>query len=93
MSNLRNEFTTTTTTTTTNAEFVSAVCRRNAIQDSIDPKYASFTFISTEDPQTFYCACDSGTRLKSIHPLCYHMVGCKIGVNAVRLHGCSEEAF
>ena len=50
--------------------------RRNIIHDSKIPKYASF--ISTEDPQIFHVACDGGTRLKSIDPFGYHMVGCKI---------------
>ena len=67
-----------------NAEFVSAVCRRNTAQDSIIPKYTPL--ISREDPQIFYCTCDGGAHRKSIYPFGYHMVGCKIGANAIRLH-------
>ena len=34
----------------------------------------------------FYCACDSRARPKSIDPFGYHLTGCKIGANAIRLH-------
>ena len=42
--------------------------------------------MSRENPQLFNCACDGGSREKPIDPFGYHMVGCKIGSNAVRLH-------
>ena len=33
----------------------------------------------------FHCACDGGSRPKAIDPYGYHLVGCKIGANAIRL--------
>ena len=67
-----------------NNEFISAVCRRNTVDDATIPRYAPF--ISRENPQLFYCACDSRARPKSIDPFGYHFTGCKIGANAIRLH-------
>ena len=40
--------------------------RRDAVKDLAIPKRAPL--ISTEDPALFYCACDGGTRPKSIDP-------------------------
>ena len=34
--------------------------------------------------ENFKCGCDRGA--KCIDPFGYHMVGCKIGANAIRLH-------
>ena len=34
----------------------------------------------------FHCACDGGSRPKAIDPYGYHLVGCKIGANAIRSH-------
>ena len=34
----------------------------------------------------FYCACDGGSCPKSIDPFGYHLVGCEIDANAIRLH-------
>ena len=42
--------------------------------------------ISRESPQLFSCACDGRARPKAIDPYGYHLVGCKIGANAIRLH-------
>ena len=67
-----------------NSEFVSAVCRRNAVEDPTIPKYTAL--MSREDPQIFRCACDGSSRPKRIDPYGYHLVGCRIGANAIRLH-------
>ena len=67
-----------------NGEFVSAVCRRNTVEDPTIPKYTAL--MSREDPQIFRCACDGSSRPKRIDPYGYHLVGCKIGANAIRLH-------
>ena len=69
-----------------NSEFVLAICRRNtvAVDDATVPKYTPL--ISRENPQLFYCACDGRARPKAINPCGYHLVGCKIGANAIRLH-------
>ena len=45
-------------------EFVSAVCRRNTVEDPIVPKYNSWML--REDPSLFQCACDGGARPKFI---------------------------
>ena len=46
-----------------------------------------FTMLtSRENLQLFYFACDGGSRPKSIDPFSYHLVGCKIGAIAIRLH-------
>ena len=34
----------------------------------------------------FYCTCDGRARPTAIDPCGYHLVGCKIGTNAIRLH-------
>ena len=67
-----------------NSEFVSAVCMRNAVDEVTIPKYTPL--ISRENPQLFYCACDGRAHPKAIDPYDYHLVGCKIGANAIRLH-------
>ena len=56
-----------------NSEFVSAICRRNAVEDPTIPKYTAL--ISRENPQLFYCACDGGSRPKVIDPYGYHLLG------------------
>ena len=66
-----------------NSEFVSAICRRNTVEDFTIRKYTALT--SRENPQLFYCACDGRARPKSIDPFGYHFTGCKIGANAIRL--------
>ena len=48
------------------------------------PKQATIT--SREESNCFSCRCDGGTRPKSIDPFGYHLVGCKTGANAIRLH-------
>ena len=65
-------------------EFVSAVCRRNTVEDPIVPKYNSW--MQREDPSLFRRACDGGARPKVIDPCGYHFVGCKTAANAIRLH-------
>ena len=67
-----------------NAEFLSAVCRRNTVEDPTIPKYTAS--MSREDPQIFRCACDGRSQPKRIDPYGYHLVGCRIGANAIRLH-------
>ena len=63
-----------------NSEFVSAICRRNTVEDPTISKYTPL--ISRENPQLFHCACDGGSCPKSIDPFGYHLVGCKVGANA-----------
>ena len=48
------------------------------------PKQAPIT--SREDSTLFSCECDGGARPKAIDPFGYHLVGCRIGANAIRLH-------
>ena len=67
-----------------NNEFVSAVCRRNTVEDPTIPKFTAS--MSREDPQNFQCACDGSSQSKRIDPYGYHLVGCRIGANAIRLH-------
>ncbi len=67
-----------------NDEFVSAMCRRNTVEDPTVPKY--IPWLSREDPQLFQCTCDGGATPKPIDPFGYHFVGCKVGANAIRLH-------
>ena len=67
-----------------NNEFVSALCRRNTFEDPMVPKRAPIT--SREDSNLFSCGCDGGARPKSIDPFGYHLVGCRTGANAIRLH-------
>ena len=67
-----------------NSEFVSAICRRNTAEDATIPKYMAW--ICTESPQLFYCACDGRAHPKAIDPFGYHLTGCKIGANAIRMH-------
>ena len=66
------------------SEFVSAICRRNTVKDVAIPKYTAL--ISRENPHLFYCVCDGGARPKAIDSYRYHLVGCKIGANAIQLH-------
>ena len=46
--------------------------------------------LSREDSSLFQCGCDGGAQAKPIDPFGYHyhyhLVGCKIGANAIRLH-------
>ena len=67
-----------------NNEFISAVCRRNAVEDPTVPKYTPS--LSRESYAMFQCRCDGGAQPKFIDPFGYHMVGCKVGANAIRLH-------
>ena len=67
-----------------NNEFDSAVCRRNTFEDPTVPKRA--LVLSREDSNLFRCGCDGGAQAKPIDPFGYHMVGCKVGANAIRLH-------
>ena len=63
---------------------LTAVCRRNTVEDPTIPRYTAF--ISREDPLIFRCSCDGSSRPKRVDPYGYHLVGCKIGANAIRLH-------
>ena len=54
------------------------------VDDSTIPKYTPL--ISRGNPELFSCACDGRARPKAIDPYGYHLVGCKIGANAIRLH-------
>ena len=65
-------------------EFISAVCRRNTVQDPRVPKYTSA--LSRESYDLFQCGCDGGAQPKAIDPFGYRLVGCKVGANAMRLH-------
>ena len=67
-----------------NGEFVSTLCRRNTFQNFSIPTYTSA--LSRGNPALFVCSCDGGARPKPIDPFDYHMVGYKIGANAIRLH-------
>lgn len=67
-----------------NNEFLSAVCRRNAVEDPMVPQYTPS--VSRESPAMFQCGCDGGAQPKFIDPFGYHMMGCKVGANAIRLH-------
>ena len=63
---------------------LTAVCRRNTVEDPTIPKYTAL--ISREVPLIFRCSCDNSSRPKRVDPYGYHLVGCKIGANAIRLH-------
>ena len=65
-----------------NNEFISAVCRRNAVEDPMAPKHTPLA--SRESVATFQCGCDGGAQPKPMDPFGYHMVGCKVGGNAIR---------
>ena len=70
---------------------MSTICRRNAVEDTTIPRSRYTAFLisissSRENPQLFHCGCDGGSRPKVIDPYGYHLVGCKIGANAIRLH-------
>ena len=52
----------------TNNEFISAICRRNAVDDATTPEYTPL--ISRENPQLFSCACDGNARPEAID--CVH---------------------
>ena len=54
------------------------------MQDPRVPKYTSA--LSRESYDLFQCGCDGGAQPKAIDPFGYHLVGCKIGANAIRLH-------
>ncbi len=67
-----------------NNEFVSVVCRRDTNEDPVVPKCAPA--LSRENFNLFRCGCDGGVQPKPMDPFGYHMVGCKLGANAIRLH-------
>ena len=48
------------------------------------PKRALIT--SREDSSLLSCGCDGAARPKPIDPFGYHLVGCRTGANAIRLH-------
>ena len=47
-----------------NSEFVSAICRRNSVENITTPKYTPMIY--REYPELFYCACDRGARPKDV---------------------------
>ena len=49
---------------TSNSDFVSATCRRSAVEDLTTPKCTAL--MSRENPHLFYCACDGGLRVDAI---------------------------
>ena len=48
----------------TNNEFISAICRRNTVDDATIPRYTPL--ISRENPLLFFGACDGRARPKAI---------------------------
>ena len=48
------------------------------------PKYTSTS--SRESYDLLQRGCDGGAQAKVIDPFGYHLVGCKIGANAIRLY-------
>ena len=48
------------------------------------PKYTPTA--SREIYALFQCGCDGGAQPKFIDPFGYHMVGCEVGADAIRLH-------
>ena len=48
------------------------------------PKYTPTA--SSESYALFQCGCDEGAQPKFIDPFGYHMVSCRVGANAIRLH-------
>ena len=57
---------------------------RNTYEDPVVPKRAPA--LSRENSNLFRCGCDGGAQPKPMDPFGYHMVGCKVGANAIRLH-------
>ena len=55
-----------------NNEFVSAVCRRNTVEDPTVPKHTPILF--REDSSLFQCGCNGGAQAKPIDPFGYHLV-------------------
>lgn len=45
-----------------------------------------YPILSREDSSVFQYGCDVGAHPKPIDPFGYHLVGCKVGANAIRLH-------
>ena len=66
----------------TNDEFAAALCRRNTFQCNIVPRLS--VALAGDSEQSLTCRCDR--VVKPIDPFGYHMVGCKVGANAIRLH-------
>ena len=70
-----------------NDEFAAALCRRNTFECNIVPRLS--VALAGDSEQSLTCRCDR--VVKPIDPFGYHMVGCEIGANAIRLH--DEVAF
>ena len=49
-------------------------------------QFLSDPILSREDSSVFQYGCDVGAHPKPIDPFGYHLVGCKVGANAIRLH-------
>ena len=58
------------------SEFVSAICRRNTVEDLTIPKYTPL--ISREDPELIYCACDAHACLVATSRCFVNMRGAKL---------------
>ena len=71
-----------------NDEFISAICRRNTAQDPRAPRVPKYTSALSRESSydLFQFQCDGGAQPKAIDPFGCHLVGCKIGTNAIRLH-------
>lgn len=61
---------------TSNRVFVSAICRRNAVESSSTHRYTPA--LLREDPSLLQCSCDGETRPKSIDPSGYHFLLAKL---------------
>ena len=55
---------------------------RNTYEDPVVPKRSPA--LSRENSNLFRCGCDGGAQPKPMDPFGYHMVGCKVGGNAIR---------
>ena len=65
-----------------NDEFAAALCRRNTFECNIVPRLS--VALAGDSEQNLTCRCDR--VVKPIDSFGYHMVGCKVGANAIRLH-------
>ena len=61
---------------------IAALCRRNTFECNVVPRLS--VALAGDSEQSLTCRCD--IVVKPIDPFGYHMVGCKVGANAIRLH-------
>ena len=66
----------------TKDEFVSALCRFINFEKRIVPRF--IPTLSGDSEENFKCGCDRNVKL--VDPFIYHMMGCKVGTNAIWLH-------